>query len=221
MHPAITYTENADPHTIATFRALVEAIVPATPALAVFGAEQAAGAVELHVHEYMIWELDHTLAIMFGLHLTAFPLSAPTAMLLNAGAVQFIASGQATNSPHYAVWGGGPFSALSPVDRIRTLEMMQQLNVDLGSLPPPYKDDGGLVKFMVDYLNRQTMFGFYSEWSAYGTTRLATPVCRVLEYFPISWQQVGYPGVSLGYRAFRGYVLWIEREGGVSSVRVV
>lgn len=218
MHPANTYTANADPHTIATFRALVEAIAPATPALAVFGSEHAVGAVELHVHEYMIWELDHTLALMFGLNLTVFPLSAPTAQLLNAGAAQFIASGQATSSPHYAVWGGGPFSALSPVDRIRTLEMLQKLNVDLECLPPPYQSDGGLVRFIVDYLNRATMFGFYSEWSAYGTTRLATPVCRVLEYFPVSWQQVGYPGVSLGYRALRGYILTIERKEGVSIV---
>lgn len=214
MHPAKAYAEMADRYTVATFRALVEAIVPPSPEFSAFGAEKAVGAVDLHVHEYMIWELDHTLALLFGLHLTAFPLSAPTAMLLNAGAAQFISTGQATKSPHYAVLAGGPFSALSRSDRIRTLEMLEKLNVDLGSLPPPYQNDGGLIKFMVDYLNRATMFGFYSEWSAYGSTRLETPVKRVLEYFPLSWAQVGYPGVSLGYRALRGFLLTIKRDGG-------
>lgn len=218
MHPATTYAATADPHTVATFRALVEAIVPYTPSLAGFGAVQSAGAAELHVHEYMIWELDHSLALMFGLNLTVFPLSAPTAMLLNAGAVQFIASGQARNSKEYSVPEGSLFSALSPWDRIRTLAMLEQLKVDLGSLPPPYKDDGGLVKFIVDYLNRQTMFGNYSEWSAYGTTRLATPTERRLEYFPIGWTQCGYPGVSLGYRALNGFLMTIVRKGGESTI---
>lgn len=216
MHPAKRYAEMADPHTVATFRALVEAIVPNTPMLAAFGAEQAAGAVELHVHEYMIWELDHTLSLFFGLNLTVIPLSAPTAMLLNAGALQFIASGHAPyvrkNVP------SGPFAALLPSDRIRTLAMLEQLKVDLGTLPPPYQNDGGLLKFIVDYLNRGTMFGNYSEWSAYGTTRLAAPTQRRLEYFPISWRQVGYPGVSLGYRALHGFLLTIVREGGESTI---
>lgn len=52
-------------------------------------------------------------------------------------------------------------------------------------------------------LNRITMMGYYSEWSGYGSTRLEKPDQRRLEFFPISWKQVGYPGPSLGYRAFR------------------
>ncbi|MNY27262.1 hypothetical protein D3C86_1611590 [compost metagenome] len=95
--------------------------------------------------------------------------------------------------------------------------MLEQLDVDLGCLPPPYKDDGGLIRFIVDFLNRGTMFGFYSEWAAYGSTRLNTPTQRRLEYFPLSWSQVGYPGVSKGYRAVRGYLLTIERKGKEGS----
>lgn len=218
MHSAKLYAATVDPHTLATFRALVEAIVPNTPALAVYGAEQAAGAVDLHVHEYMIWELDHSLALFLGTHLTIVPLSASTGQLLNAGAVQLIASGQAKQAPNHALWGSSPYSALSPVDRILVLAMLEELRVDLGLLPPPYKDDGGLIKFIIDYLNRGTMFGFYSEWPAYGSTRLETPTARRLEYFPIGWQQTGYPGVSLGYRANRGYLLTIVREGGESTI---
>ncbi|QYR21820.1 gluconate 2-dehydrogenase subunit 3 family protein [Paenibacillus sp. sptzw28] len=218
MHPAKSYAAIADPQTVATFRALVAAIVPNTPALAVYGAEQTAGAVDLHVDEYMIWELDHTLALMFGIELTIFPLSAPTAMLLNSGAVQFLASGQAQYAPNSSLWGTSPFAALAAADRIRVLAMLEQLNFDLGAVPPPYRDDGGFVVFIIDYLNRGTMFGFYSEWSAYGTTRLNTPTRRRLEYFPIGWRQVGYPGVSLGYRALRGFMLTIVREGGESII---
>jgi hypothetical protein len=219
MHPAQTYATTVDAQIVATFRALVEAIVPNTPNLvASNGIDQSAGAVDLHVHEYMIWELDHSLSLVLGFYLTVVPLSGATAGLLNAGAMQLVARGMAQHSPNYTVWSVSPFSALSPADRIRTLAMLEQLNVDLGVLPPPYKDDGGLVRYMVDFLNRQTMFGNYSEWSAYGTTRLATPTMRRLEYFPISWKQVGYPGVVPGYRALMGYPLKIERRGGESTV---
>lgn len=198
-------------HTVTTFKALAQAIVPNTP---MPQAEQTAGAVELGVHEYLIWELDHNLSLFIGYALAEIPLASATAMMLNAGAAQFIASGQAQDPQNLAVWGGGPFAGLSPRDRIRVLAMLEQLNVDLGSMPPPYKDDGGLIKFIVDYLNRGTMFGNYSEWSAYGTTRLATPTRRRLEYFPIGWKQVGYPGVSKGYRALRGFLLTIKHNGG-------
>ena len=50
-----------------------------------------------------------------------------------------------------------------------------------------------------------TMMGYYSEWSGYGSTRLDEPNQRKLEYYPISWKQVGYPGPSLGYHALRSY----------------
>jgi hypothetical protein len=208
---AKAYAALADPSTYETFRALVAAIVPASPEL---GAEQTAGAVDLHVHEYMIWEMDHTLALMFGISLTIFPLAAPTAQMLNVGAVQYVAGGNAQAAPNNQVWAVSPFAALSPADRIRVLSMLEKLQIDLGLLPPPYKDDGGFLTFIIDYLNRGTMFGNYSEWSAYGTTRLNTPTQRRLEHFPVGWRQVGYPGVSSGYRAFRGYVLFIVREGG-------
>ncbi|WP_372632641.1 hypothetical protein [Cohnella sp.] len=214
MHPAVEYAASVDPYTLATFRALVDAIVPNTPVLAVDGADQSIGAVQLGIHEYMIWEMDHSLTLVLGYYPEVIPLAAPTAGMLNAGAAQLVASGQA----HYRLQAAVPFAALMPADRIRTLSMLENLQVDLGELPPPYRDDGGFVTFIVDFLNRQTMFGNYSEWSAYGTTRLATPTQRRLEHFPISWRQVGYPGVSLGYRALLGFQLTIVREGGESYI---
>ncbi|MFC5468877.1 hypothetical protein ACFPPD_09095 [Cohnella suwonensis] len=218
MQPAVAYAASTDPYTDATFRALVDAIVPSTAVPTKTGMIPTVGAVELHVHEYMIWELDHSLTLVVGVYPSVIPLAAPTAMLLNAGAVQLIASGQAQFAPYNTAPGAIPFAALSPSDRIRTLALLESSNVDPGALPPPYQYDLGLVKFMVDFLNRQTMFGTFSEWSAYGTTRLMTPTRRRLEYFPISWRQVGYPGVSLGYRALLGFPLTIVREGGVSTI---
>lgn len=218
MHPATIYAATADPHAFMTFRALVEAIIPGSPVSCAGGEVQAAGAVDLCIHEYMIWELDHSLSLVLGFYLTNVPLSCSTARLLDAGAVQFAASGQMRYAPNHLLWGSSPFAALCPDDRIRVLAMLEQLNVDFGTLPPPYRDDGGFLRFMIDFLNRQTMFGNYSEWSAYGTTRLQTPTERRLESFPVSWRQVGYPGVVPGYRALRGNLLTIERKGGESTI---
>ncbi|UUZ79626.1 hypothetical protein LJK88_31575 [Paenibacillus sp. P26] len=170
----------------------------------------------------MIWSLDHSLSLHSGLSLTVFRLSSATAALLQSGAVQPLASGKAQYppgppSPQFEPVPGSPFAQLAPVDRIRTLAMLEQLDVDLGDLPPPYRDDGGFVTYMVNYLTYATMFGNYSEWSAYGTTRTATPAERRLEYFPLSWRQVGYPGAAKGYRALRGFPAIIKHKGGASS----
>lgn len=210
----------ADSHTAATFRALVEAIIPRTPSLAVYGAEQTAGAAELNIHEYLIWEMDHTLSLLFGLSLTVIPLASSTAKMLDAAALQFVAAGGAELAYPYSADGGTPFAALSHIDRIRVLSVLERLELDLGALPEPYRNNGGYVKFTIDFLNRSTMFGYYSEWSGYGSTRLAPPDWRRLEHFPLSWVQVGYPGVSRGYRDLRGFLLRIDRkEGGTSDVQ--
>ncbi|MEK3913147.1 hypothetical protein [Paenibacillus sp. FSL H7-0331] len=176
MHPIYGHHAISNSQTMTTFRALVETVVPATTyGIDSLGSVQDVGAVELGIHEYMIWELDHSLSLFLGFYLTEIPLAASTAMLLNDGAVQYKASGKVLDPHLYAVCRGNPFATLSPRDRIRVLAMLEQLDVDLSILPPPYRNDGGLVIFIVDYLNRATLFGFYSEWSAYGSTRLKTP----------------------------------------------
>jgi hypothetical protein len=219
MNQAQAYVASVDPRVVDTFRALVEAIVPDGPAYEGAGTLQSIGAVGLHVHEYMIWSLDHSLSLHSGLSLTVFPLAAATAALLQAGAAQLIASGRAY-CPGPIATPEAPFAFLAPVDRIRTLAALERLEVDLGCLPPPFKDDGGYLKFMVDYLCHGTMFGDYSEWSAYGTTRLDSPAHRRLEYFPLSWAQVGYPGAVKGYRAFGGYLAYIDHSNGGAITHV-
>lgn len=65
-------------------------------------------------------------------------------------------------------------------------------------------DEYGNLKLSGSFVS-ETMMGYYSEWSGYGSTRLAEPDQRKLEFVPISWVQVGYPGPSLGYRVLREY----------------
>ena len=60
---------------------------------------------------------------------------------------------------------------------------------------------------MANSLNTLTVFGYYSEWSEYGVTRLAQFEERKLEEMPVSWKQVGYPGRSYRYHALRGYLV--------------
>ncbi len=215
MHPARKYALQVDPQTIATFLALVEAIVPRTPAFSPYGSLQIPGAAESSIHEYMIWELDHSLSLNFGMSLVVFPLAYSTGRLLDAAAYQFIVKSGTKFPYQYSPAGGVAYAALPPGDRIRVLSMLERLEVDLETLPEPYRNDGGYVKFTVDLLNRMTLFGNYSEWSGYGSTRLNPPDQRILEYFPIGWRQVGYPGVSRGYPQFyRGMMLWLQHNGG-------
>ncbi len=73
------------------------------------------------------------------------------------------------------------------------------------TIPQPFKDNPVLISSSINSLVASTMMGYYSEWYGYGTTRLAPPNDRVMEYAPFSWSQIGYPGPSLGYRVLRQY----------------
>lgn len=173
-------------HTRQTFLALVEVIIPQTPRLAQeYGRIQYYGAKDLNIDEYLIMSFNNY----------PIPLTNSIAQLLDAAASQlFTINGSL---------GLGIFIALSPRDRMRVLISIEELAIDLDRLPEPFKNDSELVLSVIEAIKRLTLMGYYSEWSGYGSTRLDPPDRRVLEFFPISWQQVGYPGPSLGYRALR------------------
>ncbi|MHA7963352.1 hypothetical protein ACX93W_04330 [Paenibacillus sp. CAU 1782] len=217
MHPAHAYARNVDLSTLTTFRALVSALIPNTPELSVFGAEQTLGATDFCIQDYLIWELDHSLLLVASEGLANIPLSASTAILLNAGAIELLNAGQAQCWPNLTIWHLSPFASIAAIDRIRVLQFLGDAQLEMGPLPPPYGNKIWIVA-MISFLNRHSMFGNYSEWPAYGSTRLMTPVDRRLQYFPVSWSQVGYPGVQPGYRVFMGSPLTIVREGGTSTV---
>jgi hypothetical protein len=196
-----------------TFQALVHAIIPPHLRYSV----QVAGAQELHVNEYVIWILDHSIALPVKeqLNLVNGSMSKSTAELLDVGAAQLVKTGQNLYPLNATIFpSGGPFTALSPIDRLRAITLIELLEIDLEKLNTPYKNNPGLVRNMMDVLNELSMFGHYSEWTAYGTTRLFSPEYRRVEYFPHGWFQTNYPGPSFGYRDFRGYLAIIQHKKG-------
>ena len=185
-------------HTVATFKALVDAIIPDTPELSAwYGNCMVPGAVYEGIDEFLIWEFDHSLDLYTGFGLQPVLLSGAIAQMLDSAASQLIKCSITCEPCGNYFTGGGEFSSLSRYDRILTLQYLEQLKVDLGSLPIPFRYNGNWVQMVVDLINRHTLFGYYSEWSGYGSTRLLTPEDRILQYAPISWRQINYPGPAL------------------------
>lgn len=129
MFPAQAYSSCVDLSTFATFRALVDAIVPRSPELAVYAPEQVYGAVDLCIHQYLIWELDHSLALVTQRGFSVVPLSAPAAIMLNESAIQVVRSGSAAYPPNPQIWPLSPYAALAPLDRIRVLSLSGGVDV--------------------------------------------------------------------------------------------
>lgn len=160
----------------------------------------------LGVHQYVIYGLNHYISIQKQLQKKAVPLAKPAAILLDIAATEFFNKQYHQQlKPENLL-----FARLFRKDRRQTLSALENLEVDLYLLPSPFQNNAGMIKHVIDALHRFTLFGYYSEWSAYGSTRLLPPQDRQLEYFPVTWQQVGYPGVSFGYRDFRGFLLKME-----------
>ncbi|MFN0222095.1 MULTISPECIES: hypothetical protein [Paenibacillus] len=188
-----------------TFQALVDAILPPVCGCAA-GAVPTAGAVQLGVDLFVMEELDRSQFVPADEKLPPAPLTESTARLLDIGAGEWI---RRMGMPHpISGWmfpAGGIYAALPRADRLQTLALLDRVQVPLHLLPPPYHNNPGMVQTMVDSLHQLTMFGYYSEWVGYGTTRLRPPGSRRLEFEPPGWRLAGYPGPSYGYRALRGW----------------
>lgn len=220
MRHALDASGTGDRRTQATFQALVDAVLPAgaSPACAA-PAEQAVATGSPCIDQYIIWELEHSVPIREKRQLALIhsSLAKATAALLDAGAMQLIETGQAEcmAAGVSSFLDGGPFAALTRVDRLRAMTLLEQLNLDLQELPLPFRNNPAYIRNVVSALNQLTLFGYYSEWSAYGTTRLYPPDDRRLACFPCSWREVGYPGPAYGYRELPGFSLadWHRKEG--------
>ncbi|WP_139193075.1 hypothetical protein [Anaerobacillus alkalilacustris] len=71
--------------------------------------------------------------------------SSVTAEMLDVAAMQLILSGGFKNIPNYSTNpDGGPFAALSFEDRFEEIYMLENTQVDMGSLPTPFKNNIGL-----------------------------------------------------------------------------
>ena len=184
------------PPTKTTFKALVASVIPPAPDLAGRRNSPAAGgAAAAHLDEYHIWLLDHYVSLNIMGKYFPLRLANATAQMLDTAADQLAAPQKA--DPEKAD-RPGPFAALSPADRCRTITLLEQLQIDLASLPVPFRRNPGIVLAMISILNMLTTIGYYSEWSGYGSTRLEPAAKRKLEHFPAGWQ---------GYHALRGYLI--------------
>lgn len=180
-------------HAQNTFKAFVDAIIPRTPRLAEeYGKIQFFGALDQATDEYMVLSLNNYY----------IPLAEPTADMLDiAGEQLMLYEGNNGLPASFPRWG--KFAALSPIDRFRILSLLEGFAIYLVDLPMPFEDNPIFSVSIISDLICLTMMGYYSEWYGYGSTRLEEPNQRKLEFFPLSWKQVGYPGPSLGYRALR------------------
>jgi hypothetical protein len=183
-----------------TFKALVDAIAPKSSELSI-------GALELHTEEYLIWTLNHIVTLVFVNKDINVPLANATAEMLNIAAEELIKKDEKEKSMDSVfISQKGTLAALEPSDRIRAIALLEERQIDLTILPFPFSKNQGFVLAITRLLTSLTTFGYYSNWSAYDTTRLETPEKRILEEFPAGWKEVRYPGPSKGYRALRGYL---------------
>lgn len=196
--------KNQSNHTLSlteeTFKALVDAIAPKTFELSV-------GAIESHTEEYLIWTLNHFVLLVFFKKIINVPLSNATADMLNIAAEELIKR-EGNNKPIRSdiISKKGTFAALEPSDRFRAISLLEEREIDLTTLPIPFYKNQGHVLAVTRLITSLTSFGYYSDWSAFDSTRLETPEKRIIEEFPAGWKEVGYPGPSKGYHALRGYL---------------
>lgn len=176
------------------FKGFADASIPQSPELAEeYGGVQYYGALDLFTYEYLIMELDSL----------SIPMALPAAIVLDGAAEQFLYKNEDKpedlDSSDISL-----FSRLSPSRRLQAVNLLIQPDgIQYFPVLPQLRPEDIFPVIMS--LNRLTLMGYYSEWPGYGSTRLNPPGQRTLEHFPVSWEQIGYPGPSKGYRAARSY----------------
>ena len=202
-------TGSDDPHTGATYRAVVDVVIPRTPDL---GEGLEAGGLEAGIDELLPRFIDEFVApeaAVPGLDLgeanvpgttteETVPLSEAVAGALEAAADAYLASGRNEDEPEPGRFGpaGGAFAALSRRDRRNVLTDLEE-------------GDGA---FVVALVTAFPAILYYSEAAGYDDP-LGPP--SELEFDDASipgWEQTGYPGPADGYAALRGYEVQRFRE---------
>lgn len=175
--------------------AYVDGVIPRTPGLAEeYGRIQYFGALDSYTDEYVIYTLNYN----------DIPLANEVAQLLDLAGQRLLMAETYSNQVNFPLYPAeGTFASLSDVNRFRALSYLEQNSEYVSGLPEILAENPGLVRTINSTLSRYTMLGYYSEWPGYGNTRLNPPLERILEFYPLSWQQIEYPGPSLGYRALR------------------
>ncbi|MFP9127985.1 hypothetical protein [Niallia sp. BSM11] len=209
--------EISDAHTKSTFQAFVQAVIPPQayylPNSTSFIKP---GAFELQVYEYLMQILNQSMPLKVKKQLMIASMAKSTAELLDSGAVYLVQSQKniyplcCNTFPE-----GGPYTLLAPLDRLNAISYIERLEINPVNLKPPYDNNPGLIQNIVDVLHQLTFFGFYSEWTGYGSTTFLPPENRQMEYFPVAWHRAGYPGPAYAYRDFRGFLALMphKKEG--------
>ncbi|SHJ45631.1 hypothetical protein SAMN02745136_00068 [Anaerocolumna jejuensis DSM 15929] len=175
---------------VGTFRALVDTIIPRTPRLAQeYGLIQYYGALDADIDQFLILSLQNL----------QYPLAVYTMELLDLAAKLTYSEGYEGISQSDEI----TFSNIPPEKRLQALELLLVAPIFPANYPRVFMDNPDWVLNIYGALNKSTMFGYYSEWYGYGNTRLLPPEQRQLEFYPFSWEQINYPGPSLGYHALR------------------
>ncbi|WP_099468043.1 hypothetical protein [Konateibacter massiliensis] len=163
-----------------TLRAFVDAVIPRSPGLVPkYGAVQYYGAVDFLVEEYLIVTLNEYVP----------NLAEAVAEMLNIAAQKLISRRE--NKENLILSESGIFASLAPNDRLLAIALLKKHQYTSSQLLSPFE---AIYFNVTDNLVRMTIMGYYSEWFGYGTTRLLLPNDRELEFYPLSWEQVGYPG---------------------------
>lgn len=200
----------------ATFHALVDAMIPEEWRLEARGLAPVAGAAQLGVDRFVMQELDQSQFIPMDAEPASVPaLSWSSAVMLNVGADTLVRRGAARPIWAYPAFPGGSlFAALAPDDRLEVMGLLDHLEVPMELLPPPFRNNPGLIRTMVNSFYQLTMFGYYSEWYGYGSSRFYPPGYRSIEFCPPVWRRIGYPGPAFGYRDYRGLLLKYPHDKG-------
>jgi len=247
----VSGTEDVERHTVVTFRAIVDAVVPETPELdPELGPEHVPGGLAIGLEEFAVTYVDD--GFQLGLPYIGprgnVPLADPIAQILDAAALALLDRGENTAelddgrplsvldpgeaSPRTVRKAAGPFSKLSRRDRLRAIGLLDELELEISQFEDElFEFDGGLVGQLVVGFTEMI---YYSEWQGYDEFT-GPPSDRVHPNDPAavqSWRQTGYPGFSDGYAALRGYLgsddgslgdgaVWTTVDDGESPVRIV
>lgn len=206
-------TGSDDPHTGATYRAVVDVVVPRTPELCEeLGTEHGTGGLDVGIDELLPRFIDEFVApeaAVPGIDLEAanvpgttteetVPLSEAVAGALEAAGDALVASGDNEDDPEPGRFGpaGGAFAALSRRDRRAAMSRLED-------------GDG---RFVVALVTAFPAILYYSEASGYEDA-LGPPSELDLDESDLpGWEQTGYPGPADGYAALRGYEVQQFRE---------
>lgn len=174
-------------YTAGTFAALVDAVVPETPALGDRGDEHVPGGLAVDLETQLVEafgaltpdEDEEGMLAAIGLE-----PSVPTvaAFLMDLAALELLVRRRATAGLQRpdSRFAAGPFSRLSRRDRLRAIRLLETESIVSGS------DD---ITYLASLLVPLTQVAYYSDWG------------EEIQ----GWEQADYPGPASGYAVLMGY----------------